>query len=99
MPVTAEVRHEAYLHRSNRDRHGRNNRLARFRAVATQGADTVCSTGDLPRSVYRPAWRQHRSRPQRPVRDHASAELAQGRLTRLSLIMWWGTTITPRSLL
>src|SRR6476620_8618661 len=98
MPLAAEVRHETYLHRSD-DRHDCVDCLARPGAVATQGADTVCSTGDFPRSVYQPARGQHRSRPQRPVRDHASAELAQRRLTRLSLIMWWGTTITPRSLL
>src|SRR4051794_28476969 len=87
MPVTAEVRHEAYLYRSNCDRHGRHDRLPRLRAVAAQGADTVRSTGDLPRGVYRPARGQHRSRPQRSVRDHASAELAQRRVTRLSLLI------------
>src|SRR6478735_7697336 len=89
MPLAAEVRHETYLHRSD-DRHDCVDCLARPGAVATQGADTVCSTGDLPRNVYQPARGQHRSRPQRPVRDHASAELAQRRLTRLSLIMGRG---------
>src|SRR3954452_12713822 len=88
MPLAAEVRHETYLHRSD-DRHCVDC-LARPGAVATQGADTVCSTGDLPRNVYQPARGQHRSRPQRPVRGHASAELAQRRLTRLSLIMGRG---------
>src|SRR6478735_1458992 len=83
MPLAAEVRHETYLHRSD-DRHDCVDCLARPGAVATQGADTVCSTGDLPRNVYQPARGQHRSRPQRPVRDHASAELAQRRLTRFS---------------
>ena len=49
MPLTAEVRHEAYLHRSNCDRHGRHDRLPAYaqsrRKAPTQYAPQATSPG------------------------------------------------------